>query len=290
MLAFCWGFLSPSSTLRGGWASCLGNRSQTYLIRIPTLPLTCYNGHVDWTLISSSVKWVHKIVHLLALLWGFHKRMQIRAEPGATQDFRWHICECPCAWLCAACLAYICSPNSCNNPVKWVLLEPPFYKRGDLGTGKWFSWDHIAGKWEASINPRLSGLGVSQVGTQETGVVVFNPNTLLQNIFKHAAMSKDLHSHQSPGHPPTQILPLTFVWAYYITYLSILFLDAFQSRRHQNTSPRHFSMHTIKQNSYLSPALFLLKRNTCWPQTLSVHLLGFDNCIHVYNPTPPIKI
>lgn len=63
--------------------------------------------------------------------------------------------------------------------------------------------------------------------------------------------------------PATQILPLTFVWAYYITYLSILFLDAFQSRRHQNTSPRHFSMHTIKQNSYLSPALFLLKRNTC---------------------------
>ena len=33
LLVFCWGFLSPSLTLRGGWASWLGNRSQTDLMR-----------------------------------------------------------------------------------------------------------------------------------------------------------------------------------------------------------------------------------------------------------------
>ena len=41
-----------------------------------------------------------------------------------------------------------------------------------------------------------------------------------------------------------------------ITYLHISFFDAFQSCRHQNTSPKHFSLHTSKQNSYLFPAFF----------------------------------
>ena len=45
-----------SSSSSSSRASYLGNRSQTYLMRIPTLPFTCYNGQVDRTLVSSSVQ------------------------------------------------------------------------------------------------------------------------------------------------------------------------------------------------------------------------------------------
>ena len=167
---------------------------------------------------------------------------------------------------------------SCNDPMKWVLLQPSFYRCGASNTGRDFlevtqlrngKPGSISGSmafvvvqllshvqffvtpWTAAhqaslsftvswsllklmsiwVSDAVSGFGASQVGK-------------LERFVKSAVTC-------TPFYPDPAI---NICLDLYHLYLHILFFDAFQSCRHQNTSPKHFSLHTSKQNSYLFPA------------------------------------